>query len=447
MLLFLILAAQAVAQAATQGGKHSLVAPFRPGAQQTGWEVSAGAYFSKTYCRLTPDKQSRTGILWNAFRVTMTDWEVEFDFLINGKKSYGGDGFAFWFTEQKSLMGHVFGSADYWKGLAIVFDSYNNDGQGESPLIAAFDNDGTQQYDAATDGGSLVKASCSMPFRNKLATAKIRYVNGLLSVEVALGATRLATDQQGDSAQSEPQFDDKEVKNFRKCFEHKIELGIDKYFGFSAHTGDVADSHDIYRVKTTDLTPAGADLSVVRERYRTKIAQDFALPKHETLTANEFQHLALNLLHQNQEALSLVEDLVNQGVSELDTQIKLHSCDDNDNSNAPAGLDNGPWMRQTGNSLAENKQLAQQVLQTVNQMKGSSLTASELQNQLQSLRSLVQQNQNTLSTLLTNQAQSGGGESWLTTLLLLVITGLVGFQVAQGCGNRGGAGRSYGKLV
>lgn len=38
-----------------------------------------------------------------------------------------GDGFAFWYVEAPELLGPVYGSADYWKGIGIFFDTFNND--------------------------------------------------------------------------------------------------------------------------------------------------------------------------------------------------------------------------------------------------------------------------------------------------------------------------------
>ena len=34
---------------------------------------------------------------------------------------------AFWYTEEKGVEGPVFGSNDYWKGLAVFMDSFDND--------------------------------------------------------------------------------------------------------------------------------------------------------------------------------------------------------------------------------------------------------------------------------------------------------------------------------
>ena len=54
---------------------------------------------------------------------------------------------AVWFTEEKGTEGPVFGNVDKWKGLGIIFDSFDNDGQHNNPYIMAMVNDGTKEYD------------------------------------------------------------------------------------------------------------------------------------------------------------------------------------------------------------------------------------------------------------------------------------------------------------
>ena len=57
----------------------------------------------------------------------MTDWEVQFQFSVHGRrKDLFGDGFAFWYTADKNQLGPTFGSKDYFKGLAIILDTYSN---------------------------------------------------------------------------------------------------------------------------------------------------------------------------------------------------------------------------------------------------------------------------------------------------------------------------------
>lgn len=36
---------------------------------------------------------------------------------------------AIWYTKDKGVEGPVFGSSDKWNGLAVLFDSFDNDGQ------------------------------------------------------------------------------------------------------------------------------------------------------------------------------------------------------------------------------------------------------------------------------------------------------------------------------
>lgn len=57
----------------------------------------------------------------------MKDWEVQFHFRVQGKRNeLFGDGFAFWYTNEKNKIGPVFGSKDYFHGLGVFFDTYSN---------------------------------------------------------------------------------------------------------------------------------------------------------------------------------------------------------------------------------------------------------------------------------------------------------------------------------
>lgn len=37
-----------------------------------------------------------------------------------------GDGFAIWYVQERSQAGNVFGSKDFFRGLAIFLDTYSN---------------------------------------------------------------------------------------------------------------------------------------------------------------------------------------------------------------------------------------------------------------------------------------------------------------------------------
>lgn len=71
-------------------------------------------------------------------------------FRISGRGRVGADGLAIWYTEDRMVEGPVFGNQDNWKGLGLFFDSFDNDGQHNNPIIIAMTNDGTKSYDHNT---------------------------------------------------------------------------------------------------------------------------------------------------------------------------------------------------------------------------------------------------------------------------------------------------------
>ena len=249
----------------------------------------------KEYVRLTPARQSRMGYMWSTVPVEMAAWEVEVEFSITGQPSLGGDGLAFWFVDSPENLGHVFGSMDYFFGLMVAFDTYNNDGAGDHPLVTAMLNDGSIRYDASTDGAQQSADSCSFQYRNVAnhgrVQAKFTYVNDKFSV---------ALRQSGDA-------------EWFECIEiEDIFLGVDKYFGLTAQTGDVADNHDVYSVRTRNLGPAQPDLSEIRKsyyRHQHELHEQAQAKKHEAsvLSTEDFQSQVMALLHQVLSTQQLVE--------------------------------------------------------------------------------------------------------------------------------------------
>lgn len=55
------------------------------------------------------------------------NWELIVQFKIHGKgKELFGDGLALWYAKERMVPGPVFGSKDYFHGLAIILDTYSN---------------------------------------------------------------------------------------------------------------------------------------------------------------------------------------------------------------------------------------------------------------------------------------------------------------------------------
>ena len=78
----------------------------------------------------------------------------------------------------------MFGSQDRWNGLAVMFDSFDNDQKSNNPYIMSMVNDGTKDYHHDIDGTDQQLAGCLRDFRNKPfpVRAKIEYYNHKLSL-------------------------------------------------------------------------------------------------------------------------------------------------------------------------------------------------------------------------------------------------------------------------
>lgn len=59
--------------------------------------------------------------------VELTDWEMQVQFKVHGHgRDLNGDGFSIWYAKDRMIIGDVFGSKDYFEGLAIILDTYSN---------------------------------------------------------------------------------------------------------------------------------------------------------------------------------------------------------------------------------------------------------------------------------------------------------------------------------
>lgn len=72
-------------------------------------------------------------------------------FRISGRGKFGGEGLGFWYVAEKpeaGQCGSVFGGFNGpWKGLAIFWDSYDDDGAANNPALVGIMNDGSKIYE------------------------------------------------------------------------------------------------------------------------------------------------------------------------------------------------------------------------------------------------------------------------------------------------------------
>jgi mannose-binding lectin 2 len=238
---------------------HSLVKPYN----DDRWEYVGSTIVTNTYVRLTPDHQSRKGAIWNKVPCHMRDWELHVHFKVHGKgDGMFGDGFAIWYTKDRSELGPVFGSKDFFSGLAVLLDSYNNEPgkhKHTHPYISAMVNNGSWHYDHDRDGTHTELAGCESQFRGAAHETfiAVRYEHDKLTISM---------DIEGKNA-------------WQQCFAVEgIKLPTGYYFGASAATGELADNHDIISIKLYDIAVDPINDGVDRSKILPS-ADNFAAPR------------------------------------------------------------------------------------------------------------------------------------------------------------------------
>lgn len=221
--------------------EHLLQHPYSDtGLDIPHWNFQGNTVLTDQVIRLTPDRQSKRGNIWNTvpWNPPREDGNAYFELIMEfhvhgqGTKLYG-DGLALWYTESMYPLGPVFGSQDNFKGLGIFFDTYSNVQQGHSQYISVIFGDGNIGYDHDKDGGDAKLAGCSVDFRGQKMDVKVVYDQDMLRM-----------------------YTGKPNEGWEECFVvRRVKLPRGYFFGMSAATGDLADNHDIVSFKLTD--PSG----------------------------------------------------------------------------------------------------------------------------------------------------------------------------------------------
>ncbi|OMJ27219.1 L-type lectin-like domain-containing protein [Smittium culicis] len=211
------------------------------GFHMTNWDYGGDTTINpQSGIFLTTDLPSRRGHIWSTSSLPKDGWKVIFEFKVGNNKGgfLNGDGFAFWAAKERGTSGPVFGNRDYFSGLGIFFDTYQNGAKPKNfPIVVGMVGDGTKPYDNESDGikGSIGHCE-SIYFRNleSPSTAEILYIPGKkLSLNLA--------------------FNNQKVE----CFSVSgITLPEDLFLGFSALTGQLHDVHSIVSVVTLNLSDA-----------------------------------------------------------------------------------------------------------------------------------------------------------------------------------------------
>ncbi|KAL5638202.1 hypothetical protein ACGC1H_005042 [Rhizoctonia solani] len=226
---------------------HSIYAPYVDQDLQNRWFSFGGNAYVNTnkHVRLTRDKPSQSGWLWSRLPLTASSYEIIIEFKVSGGSSHlYGDGFAIWLTDTRAQPGPVFGSVDNFVGLGVFIDTYANSRHTYAfPRIMAMLGDGKTSYDSGNDGASNELAACSANIRKTEIATKLKltyFKDEYLNVQLQY----------------------KGWDEWTECFTvHDVSLPNSPYLGFTAHTGDVSDNHDIISISTASAILADAPIN------------------------------------------------------------------------------------------------------------------------------------------------------------------------------------------
>lgn len=223
--------------------EHQLFPPFLRSLEHSPaahWSFGGSVVFTDNVVRLTPSKQSREGWLWNDVAVRVPSWTVRFGIRVHAATSLGGDGLAFWLTSrQLPFGGPVMGApAEGVRGLGLLFDTFDNDGDRNNPAVhVVFADKDTQEgdLDPTKDFPSRV-ASCVVDFRN---TAANDVVDVALSYKAEERTLRVSLTSSRAAQECAALTD--------------LSIPTGYFMGFTSHTGQLADNHDLHYASLAPL--------------------------------------------------------------------------------------------------------------------------------------------------------------------------------------------------
>jgi hypothetical protein len=179
------------------------------------------------------------GAIWNTHPSHMHAWVADVEVGALGGGLQGSEGWAFLYTRERVPSGSFFGTSGRFEGLAVVFDSEDDDKQKDGPSVTVFVNDGEHgsEYRLGHDGhGTPHSARCNMDFRNS-AKAIARIVYKHHKVIVQLDTTGTAHD-------------------FVECAVlETVSLPTGYYFGVTASAGHIRpDAHVVHALRVASLS-------------------------------------------------------------------------------------------------------------------------------------------------------------------------------------------------
>ncbi|CAL8076253.1 unnamed protein product [Calicophoron daubneyi] len=203
------------------------------------WELQGTALFVDSGLQLTEERRYTAAVARNGFPVDYCDWIVDIKFGVYGNRI--ADGWAFFYTvEPVNLHSHghqsAMGAKSKFAGLAVMFDTYGNEGEGGFPKLYPVLLDGSNEYVHHQNGKNQRSKTCNFREINQKCRVVIKYAKEQLWIEYY------------------------DSRGTRKCAIHHthVVLPTGGYIGLSGLTGGSAEKVIIYSLKVEELVTDGS---------------------------------------------------------------------------------------------------------------------------------------------------------------------------------------------
>jgi mannose-binding lectin 2 len=316
--------------------EHSFEPPFnsfdRDGIRRIdGWKYGGAAGVNEHFVRLTPDRQSKKGWLWNDAKVMADGWSATLRFRISGQgRAMYGDGLAFWFTTDSFYVpGDLHGHSDTFRGFAVIFDTFRNHAPGHAHkdiLLLTSTGESPVRFDAT----GTPPLGCD---------ADVRFWEGRQDFSVANRSAARVTFNGSDNSVS-VYVDARGSGDWRPCIE-RVPLplpanwwragGLGRgaggaYMGLTASTGDLADNHDLLSLHVgleDEVAPEGGaagregHIAIISSGSPEVDAAIRSVVDRETVRLNE---RLLYMHHHLEHAMSSTGDSLKLAIRKLNEQ-------------------------------------------------------------------------------------------------------------------------------
>merc|ERR1712028_66793 len=148
--------------------------------------VGASRFISGSEVELTGNEENSVGAIWSKEVNHADGWEMQFLVQTTGEADSPGKGLAFWYTNQPLEVGTLYGSDERFEGFGLLFDSHDDDGKNDNPIIMGFVNDGTKVFHHDTDGLGTRFGGCRAKYRNRGNKVGVKITYSQDSIKVLL---------------------------------------------------------------------------------------------------------------------------------------------------------------------------------------------------------------------------------------------------------------------